>query len=82
MRLVFNELVTLPLDVPLQSAVKEFCTKLTALFMCGSGLCQNPYPLAARQQRLAALAHWHAEHGFVDPTRAPLVRKVLTRIQN
>jgi len=29
------------------------------------------------RQRLAALAHWHREHGFVDPTRAPLVRKVL-----
>ena len=33
------------------------------------------------KQRLAALAHWHAEHGFVDPTRAPLVRKVLKGIQ-
>lgn len=33
------------------------------------------------KQRLAALANWHAEHGFVDPTRAPLVRKVLKGIQ-
>ncbi len=33
------------------------------------------------KQRLAALARWHAEHGFVDPTRAPLVRKVLKGIQ-
>lgn len=33
------------------------------------------------RQRLAALAHWHREHGFVDPTRAPLVRKVLKGIQ-
>ena len=33
------------------------------------------------KQRLAALAHWHTEHGFVDPTRAPLVRKVLKGIQ-
>jgi len=33
------------------------------------------------KQRLAALAHWHAEHGFADPTRAPLVRKVLKGIQ-
>ncbi|SOU11890.1 integrase [Xanthomonas arboricola pv. fragariae] len=33
------------------------------------------------KQRLAALAHWHCEHGFVDPTRAPLVRKVLKGIQ-
>lgn len=33
------------------------------------------------RQRLAALAHWHREHGFVDPTRSPLVRKVLKGIQ-
>lgn len=33
------------------------------------------------RQRLAALAGWHREHGFVDPTRAPLVRKVLKGIQ-
>ncbi len=33
------------------------------------------------RQRLAALAHWHGEHGFIDPTRAPLVRKVLKGIQ-
>lgn len=33
------------------------------------------------RQRLAALAHWHRGHGFVDPTRAPLVRKVLKGIQ-
>jgi integrase len=33
------------------------------------------------RQRLAALAHWHSEHGFIDPTRAPLVRKVLKGIQ-
>ncbi|HDS1139274.1 recombinase [Stenotrophomonas maltophilia] len=31
--------------------------------------------------RLAALAHWHAAHGFADPTRAPLVRQVLKGIQ-
>lgn len=31
--------------------------------------------------RLAALAHWHAEHGFPDPTRAPLVRKVFKGIK-
>jgi hypothetical protein len=28
------------------------------------------------RQRLAALANWHIEQGFVDPTRSPLVRKV------
>jgi len=33
------------------------------------------------RQRLAALGQWHAEHGFVDPTRASLVRKVLKGIQ-
>lgn len=33
------------------------------------------------RQRLAALAQWHAEHGFSDPTRAPVVRKVLKGIQ-
>ncbi|ACD58866.1 recombinase [Xanthomonas oryzae pv. oryzae] len=33
------------------------------------------------RHRLAALAGWHREHGFVDPTRAPLVRKVLKGIQ-
>ena len=25
------------------------------------------------KQRLAALAQWHSEHGFVDPTRSPRV---------
>lgn len=33
------------------------------------------------KQRLAALAGWHRDHGFVDPTRAPVVRKVLKGIQ-
>lgn len=33
------------------------------------------------KQRLAALAHWHSEHGFVDPTRSPRVRQVLKGIQ-
>lgn len=33
------------------------------------------------KQRLAALAQWHAEHGFADPTRATVVRKVLKGIQ-
>jgi len=31
--------------------------------------------------RLAALARWHIEQGFADPTRAPLVRKVLKGIK-
>ena len=33
------------------------------------------------KHRLASLAQWHVEHGFADPTRAPLVRKVLKGIQ-
>ena len=33
------------------------------------------------KHRLAALGQWHREHGFVDPTRAPIVRKVLKGIQ-
>jgi len=31
--------------------------------------------------RLAALARWHQDHGFVDPTRAPLVREVMKGIR-
>lgn len=30
--------------------------------------------------RLAALARWHQEHGFTDPTKSPLVRRVLKGI--
>lgn len=37
--------------------------------------------ISTLKQRLAALAQWHTEHGFVDPTRAPRVRKVLKGIQ-
>lgn len=33
------------------------------------------------RQRLAALAQWHIDQGFPDPTKAPLVRKVLRGIQ-
>lgn len=33
------------------------------------------------RHRLAALARWHRLHGFVDPTRAPVVRQVLRGIQ-
>jgi integrase len=33
------------------------------------------------RQRLAALAQWHIEQGFPDPTKAPVVRKVLRGIQ-
>ena len=33
------------------------------------------------RQRLAALGQWHVEQGFPDPTKAPVVRKVLKGIQ-
>ncbi|MGQ5523031.1 site-specific integrase [Chitinimonas sp. PSY-7] len=33
------------------------------------------------RQRLAALAQWHIEQGFPDPTKAPIVRKALKGIQ-
>lgn len=33
------------------------------------------------QQRLAGLAQWHVEHGFADPTKSPIVRKVLKGIR-
>jgi len=33
------------------------------------------------RQRLAALAQWHIDQGFPDPTKAPLVRKVFRGIQ-
>jgi len=33
------------------------------------------------RQRLAALAQWHHEHGFPDPSKSPLVRKILKGIQ-
>lgn len=33
------------------------------------------------RQRLAAFANWHIEHGFPDPTKAPLVKKTLRGIR-
>ena len=33
------------------------------------------------KQRLSALATWHNEQGFADPTKAPLVRKTMKGIQ-
>ena len=33
------------------------------------------------QHRLAALSRWHTEHGFPDPTKAPVVREVLRGIR-
>ena len=37
--------------------------------------------LSTLQQRLAALAHWHKEQGFPDPTKSQLVRKVFKGIR-
>lgn len=39
------------------------------------------FAISTLRQRLAAVGQWHREHGFVDPTRAPVVRKVLKGIQ-
>lgn len=33
------------------------------------------------KQRLSAIAQWHQEQGFPDPTKAPMVRKVLKGIR-
>lgn len=33
------------------------------------------------QHRLAALSRWHVEHGFSDPTKAPMVRQILRGIR-
>lgn len=33
------------------------------------------------RQRLAALGHWHSAHGFVDPTRMPIVKQALRGIR-
>ncbi len=33
------------------------------------------------KQRISALGQWHAEQGFPDPTKAPVVRKMLRGIQ-
>jgi site-specific recombinase XerD len=37
--------------------------------------------ISTLQQRLAALADWHHSHGFPDPTKAQLVRKVMKGIR-
>lgn len=37
--------------------------------------------LSTLQQRIAALADWHKAHGFTDPTKSPLVRKVMQGIR-
>lgn len=37
--------------------------------------------ISTLNQRLAALAQWHQKQGFPDPTKNPLVKKVLKGIQ-
>lgn len=37
--------------------------------------------ISTLQVRLAGLARWHQDHGFLDPTKAPLVRQVLKGIR-
>lgn len=39
------------------------------------------HAISTLRQRLAALARWHADQGFADPTRSPMVRKVLRGIR-
>ncbi|GLQ91663.1 site-specific integrase [Dyella acidisoli] len=41
----------------------------------------NQLSINTLRQRLAALAQWHSEQGFADPTRSSLVRKVLKGIK-
>ena len=38
--------------------------------------------ISTLRQRLAALSRWHVDHGFTDPTKAPLVRQVLKGIRS
>ncbi len=39
------------------------------------------YRISTLRLHLAALARWHADNGFADPTRSPLVHKVLRGIR-
>jgi len=41
----------------------------------------SKHAVSTLRQRLAALARWHADQGFADPTRSPLVRKVMRGIR-
>jgi integrase len=52
----------------------------------GEGIARYLAAFASRlaintlRQRLAALSRWHTDHGFADPTRAPIVRQALRGI--
>jgi len=41
----------------------------------------NSLAINTLQQRLAALAQWHIDQGFPDPSKSPIVRKVLKGIR-
>lgn len=38
--------------------------------------------ISTLRQRLAAIAQWHIDQGFPDPTKSPIVKKVLKGIQS
>jgi integrase len=40
------------------------------------------YRLSTLRLHIAALSRWHADNGFADPTRGPLVKKVLRGIKS
>jgi len=71
-----------------QAAVRHFEVDWGGLLPASSDtiaryLADNAEALSINtlQQRLAALANWHHAHGFPDPTKAQVVRKVLKGIR-
>lgn len=40
----------------------------------------NTLSISTLRQRLAAIAQWHIDQGFPDPTKAPMIKKVLKGI--
>jgi integrase len=71
-----------------QAAVRHFEVDWGGLLPASSDtialyLADNAEALSINtlQQRLAALANWHRAHGFLDPTKAQVVRKVLKGIR-
>jgi integrase len=71
-----------------QAAVRHFEVDWGGLLPASSDtiaryLADNAEALSINtlQQRLAALANWHQAHGFADPTKALVVRKVLKGIR-
>lgn len=71
-----------------QAAVRHFEVDWGGLLPASSDtiaryLADNAEALSINtlQQRLAALANWHHAHGFPDPTKSQVVRKVLKGIR-